>query len=151
MFNFCLPAAPDGCIAHFWEYFSWWHFTRQAQSITEKWSEVLITRLRHNKPTDSWDPMNRWNEPFQTAVWLACSHPTWPICSPRKNDWQPPGRSKKWGRGGLSVSPPLQTSPGSPWQLLVMPLIFCLPAGWRFLGWLARSTASKETFFVVVV
>lgn len=41
------------------------------------------------------------------------------------------GRSKKWGWGVLSVSPLLQTPAGFPWQLLVTPLIFCLPAGWR--------------------
>lgn len=61
-----------------------------------------------------------------------------------------PGRSKKWGRGVLSVSPLLQTPAGFPWQLLVTPLIFCLPAGWRgvasFGWWVARRSRRYGLF-----
>lgn len=71
--------------------------------------------------------------PLESAVsdsCLACLPTPGPSVVP-VNWLAVPGRSKKWGRGVLSVSPLLQTPAGFPWQLLVTPLIFCLPAGCR--------------------
>lgn len=83
--------------------------------------------------------------PLESAVsdsCLACLPTPGPSVVP-VNWLAVPGRSKKWGRGVLSVSPLLQTPAGFPWQLLVTPLIFCLPAGCRggasFGWWVARS------------
>lgn len=65
--------------------------------------------------------------PSESAVSDSCL-----ACVPTPGPSAVPGRSKKWGWGALSISPMLQTPAGFPWQLLVTPLIFSLPAGvWR--------------------
>lgn len=83
--------------------------------------------------------------PLESAVsdsCLACLPTPGPSVVP-VNWLAVPGRSKKWGRGVLSVGPLPQTPAGFPWQLLVMSLIFCLPAGCKggtsFGWWVARS------------
>lgn len=110
--------------------------------------KFLITKLYHiNKLL-----CESCKAPLESAVFnscLACFSTPGPSVVPVS--WLAvPGRSKKWGRGMLSVSPPLQTPACFPRQMLVTSLIFFLAAGCRgaaFRGWVAtrRSEACWES------